>query len=312
MPWLPKMDKDDFVGKLAVEHFAEREPLERLVGFVMEDGVVPAEGAQIVIEGYPAGRITSARRSEAVGSVIGLAWLPVERAEDGTRFEVRVDRRLLGGRVKSGAFYDVDGKRMRVSDASSSTSSLPFALRARQRRRRRCGERSEDAGSPVVQDLWPEGKVEIRGDLDLVAPRAGEELVQLTPRRGFLFTGDDPADVVARLREVGVLAYDATGALAGIAIEGEQLMRRLTDLDLDELPAAGPLLSRVTAIVLRDEGERFRVYVPQELAHDVAVAVLDAAAGLPNTGVRLKPDPSHCGTDRPWGQACPAPTTSLA
>ena len=150
-----------------------------------------------------------------------------------------------------------------------------------------------DDDSAVVQDLWPpDGKVEIRGDLDLVVPRAGEELVRLTPRRGFLFTGDDPAEVVARLREVGLLAYDSTGALAGIAIEGEQLMRRLTDLDLDELPAAGPILSRVTAIFLRDEGERFRVYVPQELAHDVAVAVLDAAAGLPNTGVRLEPDPT--------------------
>ena len=156
-----------------------------------------------------------------------------------------------------------------------------------------------DAGSAVVQDLWPHGKVEIRGELDLVAPRVGEELVRLTPWRGFLFTGDDPADVVARLREVGVLAYDATGALAGIAIEGEQLMRRLTDLDLDGLPAAGPLLSRVTAIVLRDEGERFRVYVPQELAHDVALAVLDAAAGLANTGVDLKPDP----TESKGGQA---------
>ncbi|CAN5693831.1 hypothetical protein BH20ACT14_BH20ACT14_14420 [soil metagenome] len=150
-----------------------------------------------------------------------------------------------------------------------------------------------DADSAVVQDLWPDGKVEIRGNLDLVVPRAGEELVRLTPRRGYLFTEDDPADVVARVREIGVLAYDATGALAGIAIEGEQLMRRLTDLDLDELPAAGPLLSRVTAVVVRDEGERFRVYVPQELAHDVAVAVLDAAAGLANTEVRLKPDPSE-------------------
>lgn len=148
-----------------------------------------------------------------------------------------------------------------------------------------------DADSAAVQDLWPDGKVEIRGDLDLVVPHAGEELVQLTPTRGYLFTSDDPADVVARLREFGVLAYDATGALAGIAIEGERLMRRLTDLDLDRLPAAGPLLSRVPAIVLRDEGERFRVYVPQELAHDVAVAVLDAAAGLSNTGVRRQPDP---------------------
>ncbi len=141
-----------------------------------------------------------------------------------------------------------------------------------------------DAGSAVVQDLWSSGKVEIRGDLSLVAPRAGEELVRLTPRRGYLWTEEDPADVVARLREVGVLAYDASGALAGIAIEGEQLMRRLTDLDLDLLPAAGPLLSRVTAIVLRDEGEQFRVYVPQELAHDVAVAVLDAARGLTPQG----------------------------
>ncbi len=76
-----------------------------------------------------------------------------------------------------------------------------------------------------------------------------------------------------------MLAYDVSGGWAGLAIEGERLMRRLTDLDLDKLPAAGPF-ARVNAIVLRDEGERFRVYVPQELGHDVAVAVLDAMRGL--------------------------------
>ena len=69
MSWLPKMDKDDFVGKFALEHFAQRDEKERLVGFTMEDDVLPAEGAQIVIEGLPAGRVTSARRSEAVGQV---------------------------------------------------------------------------------------------------------------------------------------------------------------------------------------------------------------------------------------------------
>jgi hypothetical protein len=138
----------------------------------------------------------------------------------------------------------------------------------------------DGADSGVVTDLWLDGKVEIRGDLEMIEPLPGEELVRLTPRRGYLFTSDDPADAVARLREVGLLAYDATGALAGMAIEGEQLMRRLTDLDLDRLPAAGPLLSRVAAIVIRDEGERFRVYVPQELAHDVGMAVLDMARGL--------------------------------
>jgi sarcosine oxidase, subunit alpha len=114
MPWLPKMDKDDFVGKYALEHFAERETPEVLVGFTMEEDVVPAEGAQIVVEGRPAGRVTSARRSEQVGQVIGLAWLSPGRSEAGTRFEVRVDRRLLGARVHHGAFFDPAGERMRA------------------------------------------------------------------------------------------------------------------------------------------------------------------------------------------------------
>jgi len=114
MPWLPKLDKDDFVGKFALEHFAEREERERLVGFTMEEDTLPAEGAQIVVEGYPAGRVTSARRSEAVGQVIGLAWVTSERTEPGTRFEIRVDRRLVGARVAHGAFFDPAGERMRA------------------------------------------------------------------------------------------------------------------------------------------------------------------------------------------------------
>ena len=113
MSWLPKLDKDDFVGKYALEHFAQREEKERLVGFTMEENVLPAEGAQIVIEGVPAGRVTSARRSEAVGAVVGLAWVPADRAESGTRIEIRVDRLRRGARVTHGAFFDSAGERMR-------------------------------------------------------------------------------------------------------------------------------------------------------------------------------------------------------
>jgi len=113
MSWLPKLDKDDFVGKFALEHFARREEKERLVGFTMEDDYLPAEGAQVVIEGRPAGRVTSARRSEAAGAVIGLAWVPADRAESGTRVEIRIDRLLRGARVMHGAFFDAAGERMR-------------------------------------------------------------------------------------------------------------------------------------------------------------------------------------------------------
>jgi len=131
----------------------------------------------------------------------------------------------------------------------------------------------------LVADLSLDGKLELRGDLDLVRPLDGDELVRLSPRRGFVLTLHDPAEAAERYREQGVLAYDASAAWAAFALDGERLVRRLTDLDLDALPAAGPF-SRVPAILIRDEGERFRVYVPQELGHDVAVAVLDAARGL--------------------------------
>jgi hypothetical protein len=133
----------------------------------------------------------------------------------------------------------------------------------------------------AVRDLSLEGVVEIRGDLDLVAASAREELVRLSPRRGYLFTDDDPADVAERLRADGALAYDATGGLAGIAIESEQVMRRLTDLDLDTVPTAGPF-AHVTAIFRRGADGSHLVYVQQELGHYVAGAVLDALAGLEN------------------------------
>jgi hypothetical protein len=137
----------------------------------------------------------------------------------------------------------------------------------------------ESSDPTVVRDLSLEGIVEIRGDVEAVMPGAGEELVCLSPHRGYLFTGGDPADVAERVRAGGALAYDATGALAGIAIASEQVMRRLTDLDLGRIPTAGSF-AHVTALFRRGADGWFHVYVQQELGHYVAEAVLDALAGL--------------------------------
>jgi hypothetical protein len=137
----------------------------------------------------------------------------------------------------------------------------------------------DDTDPEIVRDLSLEGIVEIRGDADLVAQGVGEELVRLSPRRAFLFVEDDPADVAERVRAAGALAYDATGALAGIAIANEQVMRRLTDLDLDRIPTAGPF-AHVTALFRRSADGWFNIYVQQELGHYVAEAVLDALVGV--------------------------------
>jgi hypothetical protein len=137
----------------------------------------------------------------------------------------------------------------------------------------------EGADPQRVRDLSLEGIVEVRGDVGAVTPEAGEEFARLSPRRGFLFTGADPVAVVERLRAGGALAYDATGTYAGVAVASEQVMRRLTDLDLDSIPTAGPF-AHVTALFRRGADGWFHVYVHQELGHYVAEAVLDAISGL--------------------------------
>ena len=140
--------------------------------------------------------------------------------------------------------------------------------------------RALDGADPAaVRDLSLEGIVEVRGNVAAVPPAGGEELVTLSPGRAFLFTEDDPALVVERVRAAGALAYDATGALAGLAIANEQVVRRLTDLDLAAIPTAGPF-ARVTALFRRGADGWFHVYVQQELGHYVAEVVLDAIEGL--------------------------------
>lgn len=137
----------------------------------------------------------------------------------------------------------------------------------------------EGADPEAVRDLSLEGIVEIRGDVDAVVPVAGEELLRLAPRRGFLFTSGDPTEVAERIRAAGARAYDATGAYAGMAIASEQVVRRLSDLDLALIPTAGPF-AHVTALFRRGSDGWIHVYVHQELGHYAAEAVLDAITGL--------------------------------
>jgi sarcosine oxidase subunit alpha len=113
MPWIVKFDKDDFVGKWALEHARERGNREQLVGFEMADGTVPLEGGQVVRDGRPAGRVTSARWSAQLNKAIGLAWLPPELADEDSEFEIRVDGRLERARVRLRPFFDPDGERLR-------------------------------------------------------------------------------------------------------------------------------------------------------------------------------------------------------
>jgi sarcosine oxidase subunit alpha len=115
MPWIVKLDKEqDFIGRWALERFAEQPSETALVGFTLADGQVPTEGAAVLRDGEgPMGQVTSARYSPQLGKVIGMAWVPAALAKDGAGVTIADNGRRLAAEVVTKPFYDPDGEVLR-------------------------------------------------------------------------------------------------------------------------------------------------------------------------------------------------------
>jgi hypothetical protein len=87
------------------------------------------------------------------------------------------------------------------------------------------------------------------------------------------------------IRDVSAQAGDTLGPPAGVAgleLEGPkaaQLLARLTELDLDTLPAVGAV-AEVRMLIERPAATRFRLWFGQELADYVGEVVVDTAEGV--------------------------------
>jgi sarcosine oxidase subunit alpha len=114
MPWIVKLDKEeDFIGKWALQHYADIEPETALVGFTMANGHVPTEGAVVVRSGVAAGQVTSSRYSPQVGKVIGLAWVPKDLAADDAAITISDNGATYDATVQTKPFYDPEGEVLR-------------------------------------------------------------------------------------------------------------------------------------------------------------------------------------------------------
>jgi sarcosine oxidase gamma subunit len=139
-------------------------------------------------------------------------------------------------------------------------------------------ERALREAPPEVTDISLTGKLDVRGDVGSLRTRA-LEIVRLTPERALVLCDfTKTGEIRAKLSE-RFFVVDLSAVLAGLQVRGETLMRRLTDLDLDALPAVGAV-AHVQAYVIRDGGDTFRIFFPQEYGHYLAEVVIDTAAGL--------------------------------
>jgi sarcosine oxidase gamma subunit len=129
-----------------------------------------------------------------------------------------------------------------------------------------------------IEDVSRTGVLEVRGDLSGLEPD-GCEVVKLTPERALVLcsrerVGEKHASLSRQFH-----VTDLSAGWAGLSLRGQAALRRLTDLDPAALPAMGAV-AHVQALVLRDDEETFRLFVPQEYGHFVAEVVVDAVRGL--------------------------------
>jgi len=107
MAWAARMDKDDFIGKHALERTA-KQPDERLLhGFTM-DGDAPIEGSPIYVDGNIVGHVSGSWASPLLGKTVMLGWIKHLPYPD----RVEIDGREA--LVTPTPFYDREGDRARA------------------------------------------------------------------------------------------------------------------------------------------------------------------------------------------------------
>ncbi len=113
LPWIVKLDKDDFIGKESLARAQQRGDRNKLVGFRLSEFVVPDLASLVLCDGKLGGRITSCGYSPAVGGTIGLAWVPANLARNGETIQIQVNGRMIPAVVQDEPFYDPSGSKLK-------------------------------------------------------------------------------------------------------------------------------------------------------------------------------------------------------
>jgi hypothetical protein len=170
----------------------------------------------------------------------------------------------------------------------------PLAKSSMERRLRDRGAEFEERDGRLVCVRVPGEDAHALGVRDvthLYAVQEGESDADVdAPEGGFALRVPTGHTFVARPAGTAPVAaegfLDLTGGYAALEIAGPAALtaiRRLTELDPDELPAVGPV-AHVRSFVFRPGDERFVLFFPQEYGHylwEVAVDTVEPLGGGP-------------------------------
>jgi len=103
--WAVKMDKDDFIGKPALEKIKSRGLVRELVGFVMESKLIPRSGYPIVDKaGASLGIVTSGTLSPSLNQPIGIGYVACSSSKPGSGIGVEIRGKVYEAKVSATPF----------------------------------------------------------------------------------------------------------------------------------------------------------------------------------------------------------------
>ncbi|MGI9165622.1 MAG: glycine cleavage system aminomethyltransferase GcvT [Pyrinomonadaceae bacterium] len=103
--WICKLNKGDFIGRAALAKQKEEGLKRRLAGFEITERGIARDDQDVVINGERTGRVTSGSPAPYLKKNIGLAYVPVEHADEGQQIQIDVRGRLVEAQIVKTPFY---------------------------------------------------------------------------------------------------------------------------------------------------------------------------------------------------------------
>jgi aminomethyltransferase len=103
--WICKLNKGDFIGRERLAKQKEEGIKRKLVGFEVTDRGIARDGQDVLIDGQRVGQVTSGSPAPFLKKNIGMAYVPVEAANEGAALEIDVRGRLVRAQIVPLPFY---------------------------------------------------------------------------------------------------------------------------------------------------------------------------------------------------------------
>ncbi len=94
-----------FVGRAALEKVSRDGVSRRLVGLMLRERGIARHGYPILVDGAPAGIVTSGTQSPTLGQAIAMAYVPTAQADPGTMVAVEIRGAPVAAEVVPLPFY---------------------------------------------------------------------------------------------------------------------------------------------------------------------------------------------------------------